>query len=293
MLTGVLSVFKFWSDGLSVARSAFGFPYLTSKCIPYEYIISESTGFFSGDILVVNPSSRPKFTITVNDTEPIFFYCSTTNSCKGNRMIGVINPNSSWTLHKQGSFINPSILELQPGVLLPSEFNGTEPPSLDTQYSYETPPLSTGEIAGIAISSVTMLLIVVSLVYICRRQRRLEEDSRQNRNSYNNNIPFLDSSSPQGGDDNTPQSPMSQNNPGFTPAQHPNSGHWSLNSALTSPCRNSFAVFRPSDVSDVRSEVLLGHYQEHQRFEMPGSPVLPAELPADDKSHIPRDSLTL
>lgn len=42
--------------------------------MPYEYIMPESTGFWSGDIPNVTTSSRPRFTITVNDTEPIFFY---------------------------------------------------------------------------------------------------------------------------------------------------------------------------------------------------------------------------
>ncbi|KAI1283300.1 hypothetical protein F5Y07DRAFT_408687 [Xylaria sp. FL0933] len=206
-------VFEFWSDGHSVARSAFGFP-----CIPYEYITPDSTGFFSGEIVSVTSSSRPRFTVTVDDTEPIFFYDATTDSCKMNRMIGVINPNSSWTLDKQNSYINSRIIELQPGDPIPSEFNGTESISPDAQYSYDSPPLSRGEIVGVVISALAILLIVASLVFLAFwRQRRMDENGRD-RNSGASTIPFVDWSSPQWNRGNARNNLPPQ-------AQQPNSGH--------------------------------------------------------------------
>jgi hypothetical protein len=50
-------------------------------------------GFFSGmqvvDAVLADP---PSYSIRVNDTEPIFFYCSAPGSCIDWQMVGVINP---------------------------------------------------------------------------------------------------------------------------------------------------------------------------------------------------------
>ena len=52
-------------------------------------------GFFSGfnpvDAVLSDP---PSFQVRVNDTEPIFFYCSAQGSCIDWQMVGVINPVS-------------------------------------------------------------------------------------------------------------------------------------------------------------------------------------------------------
>ncbi|KAI0910584.1 hypothetical protein F4823DRAFT_561762 [Ustulina deusta] len=280
-------VFEFWSDGHSVARSAFGFP-----CMPYEYIMPESTGFWSGDIPNVTTSSRPRFTITVNDTEPIFFYW-----CFGDQLLQKeqndwVSQNGTWTLDKQDSFINPSILELQPGDPLPSELNGTKSIPPDDQNPHEIPTLSIGEIAGIAISSIAIVLLMGTLAYTCKRQGLLEKNWQQNTRANPNNLPLIDEPRPQGRDDDVPKSPppQNQNHPNLMTAQPTNSGHWSLNSTVTSPCRSSFPMCRPGVVSDVASEVSLGHDPEQNRLEVPGSPVLPVELPADESFHIPKSS---
>ncbi|KAI0970215.1 hypothetical protein F4678DRAFT_462442 [Xylaria arbuscula] len=279
-------VFEFWSDSHSVARSEFGFP-----CMPYEDIVPDGTGFWSGDVVNADTSQRPRFTFTVNDTEPIFFYCSVQNSCKGNKMIGVINPNSTWTLEKQDSFINPTILELQPGDPLPSESNGTDSGSEDHQDRYDVPNLSIGEVTGIIISSVAMLLLIAILAYTCRRQGRLERDLQQrNSNPNPHGLPFIDVSSPQESENSALQSPSPKAHSFYVPAQTPNSGHWSLNSSLTSPRRSSFPAVRPGVVSDVPSEASVGQYIEQQRLEVPGSPVLPVELPAGNEHHISKTS---
>ncbi|KAI1428170.1 hypothetical protein F5Y12DRAFT_733967 [Xylaria sp. FL1777] len=277
--------FEFWSDGHSVARSAFGFP-----CMPYEYIVPEHAGFWSGDILNVTTNSRPTFTITVNDTEPVFFYCSPANSCKGNRMIGVINPNSTWTLDKQNSFINPSILELQPGDPLPSESNGTESLPPDSKSPYEIPVLSIGEIAGIVISSIAVILLVGTLAYTCRHQGRLEKNWQRNTQSNPKNLSITIEPSPQEGYDNTLLSPPLQNHVNSMPAQPTNSSHWSFNSSMTSPCQSSFQLCRPGFESTMPSETSLGHHLEQPRIEAPGSPVLPVELPAGNELHTPKSS---
>jgi hypothetical protein len=52
-------------------------------------------GFFSGmvavDAILPDP---PTWQIRVNDTAPIFFYCSAPGSCIDWQMVGVINPVS-------------------------------------------------------------------------------------------------------------------------------------------------------------------------------------------------------
>jgi hypothetical protein len=37
----------------------------------------------------------PRWSIKINDTEPIFYYCGADGSCYKNQMIGVINPVSA------------------------------------------------------------------------------------------------------------------------------------------------------------------------------------------------------
>lgn len=68
----------------SVAQSSFGKP-----CVPIN-----GNAFFSGFMATAEGQNPKVFTITVNDTNPIWFYCSQTNGnhCQ-NGMAGVINQN--------------------------------------------------------------------------------------------------------------------------------------------------------------------------------------------------------
>ncbi|TGJ88566.1 hypothetical protein E0Z10_g240 [Xylaria hypoxylon] len=299
-------IFQFWSYGHSVARSEFGFP-----CMPYEYITPDETGFWSGNMLDVT-GSRPTFTVTVNDTKPIFFYCSLSGSCKENKMIGVINPNNTWTLAKQESFINPRVLELRPGDPLPSESNKAEPTQADGEHAHETPSTTIGDIVGIAIGSIAVLLLAGVLAYICRRQNRIQREREQNTTTDKNTLPLINESSPERSDDGIPKSPPPQNYPTLVLAQPTNSGQWSLTSPMTSPCQSSFQLNPPNILSTVPSEASLAYYpyvlavsfleirdiradkfrlssREQTRLEVPGSPV-PVELPAGDVLHVPKHS---
>jgi hypothetical protein len=82
--------FQFYPLNHSVARASFG----VTPCIPYEYS-SNKTGFFSGfqPVNLTLESQLPTWSVTVNDTEPIFYYCGAPSSCQSG-MIGVINPVS-------------------------------------------------------------------------------------------------------------------------------------------------------------------------------------------------------
>ena len=85
---------------------------MQDPCIPYEMTGPHKTGFFSGfhyvpivteeasifyiDIwwcLVAKYYQQPPlWNLTINDTSPIFFYCSAVGSCIRQQMVGVINP---------------------------------------------------------------------------------------------------------------------------------------------------------------------------------------------------------
>jgi hypothetical protein len=88
---GDIVQFDFMPLNHSVVRAEFNYP-----CIPYEKTGSGKVGFYSGfhpvDVILDSP---PSWSIRVNDTNPIFFYCSAPGSCINYQMVGVINPVSS------------------------------------------------------------------------------------------------------------------------------------------------------------------------------------------------------
>jgi hypothetical protein len=63
--------------------------------VPYEYNFPSKLGWWSGfkpvDTVLASP---PTASFVVNDTEPIFFYCSAKGSCTDFQMVGAINPVS-------------------------------------------------------------------------------------------------------------------------------------------------------------------------------------------------------
>lgn len=100
--------FQFFPGNHSVARAEYGYP-----CIPYE-LTGNKTGFASGfqsvgkilenvrqclssalELVLTFGYQPPAWNLTINDTNPIFFYCSAPGSCIQNAMVGVINPVSS------------------------------------------------------------------------------------------------------------------------------------------------------------------------------------------------------
>ncbi|TKA63306.1 hypothetical protein B0A49_13123 [Cryomyces minteri] len=94
---GDIIQYQFFPPNHSVARAEYLSPY-----IPYEDTGVDKVGFFSGfqavDAILNNP---PTYNLRINDTNPVFFYCTAPGSCIGHGMIGVINPNESVSLAKQ------------------------------------------------------------------------------------------------------------------------------------------------------------------------------------------------
>ena len=69
----------------SVVQSNFANP-----CVPINNIMSNVTGFFSGFMPVKETDSqKPTFTITVNDTKPVWVYCAQMNHCQKGMVMAI------------------------------------------------------------------------------------------------------------------------------------------------------------------------------------------------------------
>ncbi|KAK9326438.1 Cupredoxin [Lipomyces orientalis] len=90
--TGDYVRFTFEAGPHGVAQAAFDSP-----CQPLS---SPSSGndvvFFSG-IMTPSGSNSPTFTIEINSTDPLWFYCPVDGHCEGG-MVGAINPTSDETV---------------------------------------------------------------------------------------------------------------------------------------------------------------------------------------------------
>jgi hypothetical protein len=64
-------------------------------CQPLEYVDKNAVGLFSGFREVTSFEDESKiYSVAVNDTKPIWFYCSAQGSCNKYKMIGFVNPVS-------------------------------------------------------------------------------------------------------------------------------------------------------------------------------------------------------
>ncbi|ETS73337.1 hypothetical protein PFICI_14942 [Pestalotiopsis fici W106-1] len=79
--------FHFLPNNHSVAMGDFEDP-----CQP-----AKSGGFFSGYYALNSGEADNVFRVTVNDTDPIWLYCTKLGHCK-NGMVGVVNPTTERTL---------------------------------------------------------------------------------------------------------------------------------------------------------------------------------------------------
>lgn len=188
--------YQFYPTNHSVVRSEFGYP-----CIPYEDTGVDRIGFFSGfmpvDTILPDP---PSYTIRVNDTAPIFYYCSAPGSCINYGMVGVINPNGTESVAVQTQLAKNSTFMLEPGQPWPAEENNpfssttssapsstSAPSSSSTTVavasatttaaaaaaaSHGSSGLSGGAIAGIAIGAAAVALLAAALLFMCGRASR-------------------------------------------------------------------------------------------------------------------------
>jgi len=78
---GTTVEFHFFPPGHSVAQSSF-----ESPCAPIN-----ASAFFSGGFSATTGEAPNVFTLTINDTTPLWFYCGVPGHCEAG-MAGVINP---------------------------------------------------------------------------------------------------------------------------------------------------------------------------------------------------------
>ncbi|CCD45916.1 hypothetical protein BofuT4_P049340.1 [Botrytis cinerea T4] len=200
--------FRFYPQNHSVARAEYG---SNRACIPYEVTGINKQGFWSGfhpiNVVLNDP---PKFQVVVNDTNPIFFYCSAPGACHEDGMIGVVNANSTQTLTSQLEYAKNSSLQFSPGENFPVEAtssssstahptstlssgespNTTTSPSTiivtgSSPSSSSSSKLSPGAIAGIALGASALVLLASALLYLCGRQRTIKEIIHHNSRSPN------------------------------------------------------------------------------------------------------------
>ncbi|KAJ0108509.1 hypothetical protein J7T55_002113 [Diaporthe amygdali] len=185
---GDIIQFRFYPTGHSVVRAEYKYP-----CIPYEYTGPNKVGFFSGfeDVATIT-NDGPTFSVRVNDTAPIWFYCAAPGSCIDNWMIGVINPNATQTLDVQLAYTKNTTMQVTPGDPLPSETAAGTAGATATSgsssgsdsHSHSSSPLSAGAIAGISIGGAVVLLIAATLLYLCGRRGGLDKAyNRQSRHA--------------------------------------------------------------------------------------------------------------
>lgn len=190
---GDIIEFRFYPQNHSVARAAFG----PTPCIPYEYTGDGRVGFWSGfrptELITNNP---PIFRLPINDTEPVFFYCSAPDACYEG-MIGVINPNATFTFAQQLNYTQNATMEFSPLESFPVEAIPTRtttatgaPTSASTSSassatttaavattptSSKSSSLGTGPIVGIAIGGFAVVVLAAALIYMCGRQKTVTE----------------------------------------------------------------------------------------------------------------------
>ncbi|KAF2795912.1 hypothetical protein K505DRAFT_416167 [Melanomma pulvis-pyrius CBS 109.77] len=197
--------FTFYPANHSVVRAEYQFP-----CIPYEMTGRDKIGFFSGfkavDAFLSNP---PKYLLKINDTDPIFFYCSAPGSCITYGMVGVINPNAMTSLARQRQLALDSSYMLQPGDPFPAEASILPTSSTTPSPSpLPTPPggsgssssssskkgLSPAAIAGISVGAVCVLILGALLFFFIGRSRSLKEEMVRKASTIRHN--HMDATSP-------------------------------------------------------------------------------------------------
>lgn len=190
--------FNFFPTNHSVIRAEYLIP-----CTPYEMTGRDKIGkglfsdFYPIEAILDEP---PRWSLVVNDTDPIFFYCGAEGSCINWQMVGVINPNASTSLEKQRQAAEDASYMLLPGEPFPPEASDdgliSDTSSSDSSSSSSTSgssssssgsssSLSHGAIAGIAVSATIAVIAAGAFIFFCGRQ------SRKKKNNQNQQTPLM------------------------------------------------------------------------------------------------------
>ncbi|CAG5145768.1 uncharacterized protein ALTATR162_LOCUS1766 [Alternaria atra] len=145
-------------------------------------------GFFSGFKPVDSVlNSPPTYSINIENTDPIFFYCSAIGSCINYGMVGVINPNVTTSVDQQYQLALDSAYMLNPGEPFPPESpqpsnipTNSATPGLSDSTNTDKKGLSTGAIAGIAIAGSSVVIIAGLLFFFWGRTKGLKDEVNRN-----------------------------------------------------------------------------------------------------------------
>ncbi|KAH6383684.1 hypothetical protein HBI60_254170 [Parastagonospora nodorum] len=176
---GDVVTFEFYPPDHSVARAEYG----KEPCMPYEYTGKGRTGFWSGTQWVDTVRDITHWNLTINSTEPIFYYCAAPDSCREKLMVGAINPNGTQTLDAQIRAARGAEIRVAPGEAIPKEIassamsensalatSSTSDPSTDRHSS----KLSGGAIAGIVVGGIVFLIVCAGVLVCVARSRRMK-----------------------------------------------------------------------------------------------------------------------
>ncbi|KAI9651029.1 hypothetical protein NHQ30_001066 [Ciborinia camelliae] len=260
-----------------------------ARSIPYEDTGAGKVGFWSGfEPIAIVSNDPPIFNLIINDTEPIFFYCSAPGACQDG-MIGVINANETQTFNVQLAYAENSTLEFSPNEYFPAETSrtatgasATAASALDSGVTSSHKAFPPGAIAGIVIGAVAVIVLAGALFYMCGRHKTMKEvfhNGTSNGPQTNNAF------------DNNHNSYMSQGGNTVSDANYPNmtkfasglagmdtaSGHFSPHhGAYTDPDTNSFRSRSPPADEMGMQTVRNGQYQSVSIGSPMGSPGFPS-----------------
>ncbi|KAK5120465.1 hypothetical protein LTR85_006120 [Meristemomyces frigidus] len=195
---GDIVTFVFYPSNHSVIQSVYGYP-----CIPSEDV-TDQQGFFSGFQPIANTSGPlPSWNLTINTTDPVWYYCGAPGSCIGYSMLGVINANVSGSLEAQKRLAGEANYMLEPGQAVPNAAltslqalaatvtatvtaSATASPTSSTSAASAATPsaaaatqhhsvLSTGAIVGIAIGGAAVAILAAAVFFLLGRTKTLKE----------------------------------------------------------------------------------------------------------------------
>jgi len=158
-------LFEFFPSNHSVVKMDPSTP-----CIPYDYTNPKGASFYSGfkQSNVQDLSNPPSWSLPVNDSSTVWFYCSAPDSCIPHGMIGVINPPNDTIIDTVQAHAKNQAYALSPGDQIPNE-DGSNPTAAPSSKSHG---LSGGAIAGIVVGVVAAFALIGLLFFFIRRRKK-------------------------------------------------------------------------------------------------------------------------
>ncbi|KKY16597.1 putative extracellular serine-rich protein [Diplodia seriata] len=291
---GDIVIFDFYPTNHSVIRGEYSNntslcgPAGCNPCVPWELYHTDEAdqGFFSGNHKISSFTNRETWNLTINNTDPIWFYCDAIDSCSPNGMVGVINPQNGSSFSHQHTEAMDAVYQLAPGQSWPAEGGGSSSSSSSSSGGHSS--LSGGAIAGIVVGSVAFVVMAAALFFFVGRSRAYGKFFKHAQ-SQPPVSEIGDHGSQPGGlggsvppwSDHTPSRygsppPTMPGSPPLGTEKPPNQARWSDSTAFTNVNNNQPRYSSPP-------------LQEHMTFvgynRQTGAPEFTPELPGDHEIH--------